>query len=70
MTAPCARCHGCRWVCEAHRDRPWEGPQACGCGAPGEPCPVCNTGNGVPDLPDGFNVDLDDKGWRHSPMIR
>jgi hypothetical protein len=29
----CERCDGCRWVCEAHPERPWEGPCACGCGA-------------------------------------
>ena len=37
----------------------------CGCGAPGEPCPVCNRIDDVPDLPEGFGVDLDEKGWRH-----
>jgi hypothetical protein len=42
MRHPCKRCDGCRWVCEAHPDRPWEGPNACGCGAPGAPCPACN----------------------------
>ena len=34
----CARCDNCRWVCEAHPDRPWLGD----CGAAGMPCPVCN----------------------------
>ncbi len=38
----CPRCDNCRWVCEAHPDKPWEGPRACGCGAPGDPRPVCN----------------------------
>jgi hypothetical protein len=22
----CPRCDNCRWVCEAHPDRPWDGP--------------------------------------------
>src|SRR5579862_4265431 len=63
----CPRCDNCRWICEAHSDRPWDGPRACGCGAPGDPCPVCNRveGDQVPEMPDGFRVDLDDKGWRH-----
>lgn len=38
----CLRCYDCRWVCEVHRELPWEGPHACGCGAAGERCPVCN----------------------------
>ena len=63
----CPRCNGCRWVCEAHPDRPWEGEHACCCGAPGEPCPVCNRveGDEVPEMPEGFRVDVDEKGWRH-----
>jgi hypothetical protein len=63
----CARCDNYRWVCEAHPDRPWDGAYACGCGAPGEPCPVCNRADAdtVPELPKGFRVDIDDKGWRH-----
>jgi hypothetical protein len=33
--------------------------RACCCGAPGEPCPVCNRADGdtVPELPDGFVID-------------
>jgi hypothetical protein len=31
----CARCRNTGWVCEAHDDRPWDGPHACGCDAPG-----------------------------------
>jgi hypothetical protein len=63
----CTHCGGCRWVCEAHPERPWDGPHACGCGAPGEPCPICNVpeGGAAPEMPEGFRVDLDDKGWRH-----
>ena len=38
----CWRCDGSRWVCESHPKRPWEGEQACGCGAPGVSCPLCN----------------------------
>src|SRR5262245_36983514 len=37
----CARCDNCRLVCEAHPDWPWERARACGCGAPGDSCPVC-----------------------------
>jgi hypothetical protein len=41
-------------------NRPWEGPRACGCGAPGDPCPVRNrvdTGT-EPELPEDFVVDI------------
>jgi hypothetical protein len=47
----CDRCAKCRWVCEAHPNRPWDGEHACGCGAPGEPCPECNRADGAPDCP-------------------
>jgi hypothetical protein len=62
----CWRCDGCRWVCEAHPERPWEGPLACGCGAPGEPCPICNRPDGdtAPKLPDGFVVDTKSEDWQ------
>ena len=56
----CPRCYDTRWVCEAHPERPWEGgPRACGCGATGEPCPVCNRKNDddLPEMADGFVVD-------------
>src|ERR1700740_3056476 len=42
MTPPARFCAGCakaRWVCEAHRNRPWNGP---------DPCPACNRGGGGP----------------------
>jgi len=35
-------CDSTGWVCEDHRDRPWTGLFACGCGAAGAPCKVCN----------------------------
>ena len=37
-------CMGCKdtgWVCEAHPNKPWSGPSACLCGAPGMPCHTC-----------------------------
>jgi hypothetical protein len=67
-TSFCAHCADTRWVCEAHPDRPWEdSPRSCYCGAPGEPCPICNVpeDGATPVLPEGFRVDMDDKGWRH-----
>jgi hypothetical protein len=61
----CQRCDGCRWVCENHLDRPWQGPRACDCGGAGAPCPICNVPDdeGAPRMPPGFSPD--DKGWRH-----
>jgi len=56
----CARCDNTRWVCEAHPDRPWvDSPRGCQCGAPGDPCPVCNKTDEdtEPELPEGFVVD-------------
>jgi hypothetical protein len=41
----CPTCRGLRWVCENHRDHPWDG--LC-CGGAGAPCPACN----VPDAGD------------------
>jgi hypothetical protein len=49
-----------RFVCEAHPLLPWEGPRACGCGAPGDPCPVCNrmdSDTEQPELPEDFVVE-------------
>jgi hypothetical protein len=50
----CTVCDGTGWVCEAHPDRPFDGfstrADACDCGAPGEPCQVCNDMN-PPVLP-------------------
>ena len=39
------KCIRCLDICEAHDDRPWNGEEACGCGAPGMPCPSCNVSN-------------------------
>lgn len=52
----CPTCAGTGWVCEDHPFRPWEGPHACGCGAAGAPCPVCNEpiDGGRPRLPDNL----------------
>jgi hypothetical protein len=57
----CTRCDISRLVCEAHPDKPWDGPRACGCGAPGDPCSVCN--NRIdkdiePELPEDFEIDM------------
>jgi hypothetical protein len=60
----CQRCHGSLWVCEEHPWRPWEGENACDCGAAGMPCPICNTAE-PPQMPDGFKADLDEDGSRH-----
>ena len=37
----CFRCDDCGWVCENHRDSPWRGAYACGCGSAGAPCTSC-----------------------------
>lgn len=47
----CLRCHGERWVCEAHPDRPWPHDD---CPGPGDPCPACNSGE-PPEMPPGFH---------------
>jgi hypothetical protein len=60
----CARCNNCRWVCEAHPERAWEGgPRASGCGAPGEPCAVCNRSDAdtMPELPEDFIVETKER---------
>ena len=49
------------WVCKAHPDRPWVGEDACGCGAAGAPCPICNKED-LPQPPLGFKIDTDKKG--------
>ena len=67
MAAKCARCDDKFWVCEAHDDLPFDigqSSRACKCGAPGMPCPDCNT-DIPPKMPPGFVVTLDDKGPRN-----
>ena len=65
----CANCQGTRWVCEAHADGPWnDHPNACRCGEPGMPCPVCNVPKEGerPAMPQGFTPRFDvDKGPAH-----
>jgi len=65
MTMRCARCDGTGWVCETHISRPWEGPNACGCGAAGVPCGRCNNSDETPRMPEGFKTEVDKGGWRH-----
>jgi hypothetical protein len=62
----CTLCKDIGWVCERHADRPWDGERACGCGAPGAPCPVCNASNDAtaPRMPEGFLVEIDKDGSR------
>ena len=38
----CTSCEDTGWVCETHPSKPWNGPKACGCGAAGMPCSICN----------------------------
>jgi hypothetical protein len=60
----CVRCAGYRWVCEAHPERPWDGPHACGCGAPGDHVPGLRVDNDtLPELPEGFIIDVKAKDW-------
>jgi hypothetical protein len=62
----CWQCDGSGRVCESHPKRPWEGEHACGCGAAGMRCPICNPGDGLtaPRMPTGF-VDDGNGGTRH-----
>lgn len=41
----CPVCWGEGWVCENHRDEPWN-EYGCDCGA-GAPCPKCNPSGGI-----------------------
>ena len=54
----CLLCEGDGWVCVLHRDRPWDGPRACGCGVAGVPCSICNAvaGDALPRMPRGFKA--------------
>jgi len=57
---PCSKCGGTRWLCEAHRDRPW---RECNCGDAGMPCDRSNPAGGLddpPSPPKGFRVDIID----------
>jgi hypothetical protein len=38
---------------------------ACQCGAPGAPCPICNATNDgdAPRMPGGFKTEVDKDGW-------
>jgi hypothetical protein len=66
-TIGCPRCDGTGWVCEAHISRPWEGPNACGCGVAGAPCGRCNNSGDdkMPRMPDGFKTEIDKDGSLH-----
>jgi hypothetical protein len=50
----CPVCHGARWVCEDHPDRPWS--DGCACGGAGAPCPACNISDFAqkPQMPEGY----------------
>jgi hypothetical protein len=66
LVITCWQCDGSGRVCESHPKRPWEGEHACGCGAAGMRCPICNPGDGLtaPQMPRGL-VDDDNGGTRH-----
>jgi hypothetical protein len=64
-TIRCPRYDDTGWVCEAHIARPWDGPNACACGAAGAPCGRCNVDDGTPRMPSGFKIEADKDGWRH-----
>jgi hypothetical protein len=64
----CMRCDGGRWVCENHPGLPFLGDRACTCGGAGAPCPTCNQTDhpgdpDLPDMPDGFVVDMQREGF-------
>ena len=46
----CENCDGTGFVCEVHINRPWNCPRACGCGAAGMPCIICNGDGEKPDV--------------------
>ena len=46
----CETCDNTGWVCEAHPDRPWNGPNACGCGGAGMACIISNGDGEKPDM--------------------
>jgi hypothetical protein len=59
----CTLCHDIGWVCETHPGKPWNGPNACPCGAA---CPWCNQYDDEtpPRMPEGFLVEIDKDGSR------
>jgi hypothetical protein len=63
----CTLCHDIGWVCETHPGKPWNGPNACPCGAAGAPCPWCNQYDDEtpPRMPEGFLVETDKDGSGH-----
>jgi hypothetical protein len=62
----CTLCEDSAWVCERHPERPWDGESACGCGAPGAPCPICNAADDeAPRMPSRFRIQFDKEGWQH-----
>ena len=65
--APCEVWDNGGWVCEDHRDRPWQGDRACGCGGAGAPCPACNEAFGHPRVTDAIEeieADADERDIR------
>jgi hypothetical protein len=52
MSDLCPVCKGERWVCEDHKDKPWNN-EGCMCSA-GVPC-ICNRGE-IVENPPGFVV--------------
>ena len=63
----CKNCDSSGWVCEGHKNEPWnDGNQKC-CGGAGAPCPVCNvTEPGqFPRMAPGTRVMFDKDGWHH-----
>lgn len=56
MNLDCSVCHGARWVCENHPDRPWDTPDGCRCGGAGMPCETCNPCDHEhpPQMPEGW----------------
>ena len=63
----CTLCEDSGWMCESRPQMPWEGKDACQCGAAGMPCPWCNkpAEGDQPRRPEGFKIELDKDGWRH-----
>jgi hypothetical protein len=55
----CLRCDNCRWVCEKHPERPWEGPTGQRLRRGRRALPFCDRTDAdtVPEMPEGFVVD-------------